>query len=107
MSSGLGRRADADAETVVEVAQALLHLRLCIGGALLLALEGLHARRRFAAVLIGFFLALLELDLEIAGAREPAALVVRLRALTAFLLRRDALASAGGVGVEAALEVDL
>src|SRR5262245_22235807 len=107
MPSGLGRRSDADPEAVVEVGKALLDLRLRARGALLLALVGLHARRAFAAVEIGLLLALLEVDLEVAPAGEPAALVVGLGALPALLLGGDALARAGGVGVEAALEVDL
>src|SRR5262245_48384512 len=107
MRSVRRHRPDAHAEAVVELAQALLQLRLRPGGALLLALVGLHARRPFAPVQVGLLLTLLELDLEIARAREPAALVVRLRALPAFLLGRDAFPRTRRVGPEAALQIAL
>src|SRR6185369_4585578 len=98
---------DAHAETVVEVAQALLQLRLRIGGALLLALERLDARRPLAAVQVGLLPALLEIDLQIAAAGEPAALVVGVGARAAGLLLGDALLGALGVRVEAVLDVGL
>src|SRR5258706_3823518 len=107
MPSGDGGGTDAQAQAVVELAEAFLQLRLRVRGALLLALERLHARRTLAAVQVGLLLASLQLDLQVTRAGEPAALVVGLRARATRLLLGDALPRTLGVGVETILDVDL